>query len=78
MIKYIDFTPDTDATIVAFILEYGNRIINAFLSEYQSLSNIDLSGMSEWEIPICVERINTTGVSESMKQRILQEIRENL
>ena len=76
--KYAELPPDTDDAVAAAVNNSTGAMVEAFLSEYQRLTNISFAGLNDWEIPVCAERLNASGVSEGSKEQILRDVREKL
>lgn len=78
MNRYVEFPSGMPDKIVKLVDENKEKINDAFLSEYFKLSGMDKTGIDDWIIPVCVEKLNATAISGNKKEEILQDIRELL
>lgn len=77
MTEYSDDPTDLPNDLINFFLEHKNEIVQIFLDEYVRLSNIDLSGIKYWIIPMLVSKMGGNN-SEGKQKRLLDGIRKGL
>lgn len=78
------FTPSTNRVpentppeLIEFIDKYANKIVPAFLEEYEYISNLNVSNYKDWFIPLLVSKLNSNRTIDE-KNIILDDIRKRL
>ncbi|MCL2775014.1 MAG: phosphotransferase [Oscillospiraceae bacterium] len=74
--RYFTIEPK-NKQVIEFMEKYGEEMINIFLSEYSEISDLKITDVDKWLIPLMVNRLNGGG-SEEYKQRLLTDIREKI
>ncbi|QAA32361.1 aminoglycoside phosphotransferase family protein [Clostridium manihotivorum] len=77
MFEYGELPPDTPAYIIEFISKNNQSMIDIFLNEYSRLSNLDLTNIDAFIIPMLASKLGG-GSSERQKEFILKKIRSGL
>ncbi len=77
MTEYADDPIGLPNELVSFYLEHKNDIIQIFFDEYVRLSNMDISGIKYWIIPMLVSKMCGNN-SDKKQKRLLDGIRNGL
>ena len=76
--RYLYLDPETtDKKIIKFMDRYAEEMINIFLAEYSRISDLEITDIDKWLIPLLVNRLNGGG-SEEYKQNLLADVRKKL
>lgn len=76
--RYLFLDPETtNPRIVKFKEKHSEEMINVFFNEYLKISDLKITGIDKWLIPLLVNRLNGGGTDE-YKQKLLTDIREKL
>jgi len=71
--KYIWFHRKRYPEMVNYIEKYSDLFIGVFLAEYKRISNIDLSDLNKWTIPMLAAKLSGSGDND-YKCQILDEV----
>jgi len=76
--RYLYLDPETiDTKIIKFIDKYAEEMINIFFIEYSGISNLEITDIDKWLIPLLINRLNGGG-SDEYKQKLLKDVRKKL
>lgn len=78
MIRYAILPPHVPDEAVKFFNSIREQIIDAFMDEYTSLSDMTEVDVDAWIVPMMARKLFITGISDEEKQILLKEIRQKL